>query len=454
MCDFEDYSEEISQRKEALSDESLSRCVTADTLVYDDLKLFYDELTETCLGRDWRKLAGKLLTPHPTRATIENLSKCGNPACELLQTWVSQSDVPKTFDSLIETMVECKLYSACDELLDFLQNSPLDLLERREKLDLSNEVEDRSDGTLEFKENPMSRHLSEQNSPSDFIQQCHEELDRIDEDQSDETSKFQPNPTSHHINEQQQQQGAAENGFEQTQKSPQRSISCPARVGVFSKICKALKKPFKRSKSCSPKLGGSVPDPPTHTPPTDPDPPSPPEDEIFIVSSDSDNQTQAMINLKSFVSELKPVKKGELKVTSIHDIDQNGQVTTAWLEERVNRARYVILCFSSDMKAITECPPNMPQLRHQMDYNLKFTMDFLVTGTIYGNGCRNPKGKFIPVLLHGHDMSTLILPLRHFLHFSWPSEEKRITKYIMNLPEHPMPCQGLPKCLVRKELSC
>ncbi|CAB4037080.1 ---NA--- [Paramuricea clavata] len=446
MSDFEDYSEEISQRKEALSDECLSCCVTADTLVYDGLTLFYDELTETCLGRDWRKLAGKLLTPPPTRATIKKLSKCENPARELLQTWVSQSDVPETFDSLIETMVECKLYSACDELLDFLQNSPLDLLERCEKLGISNEVEDRSDGTLEFKENPTSRHMSEQNSPSD-LQQCHEKLDRIDvdevEDQS-ETSKSQQNPTSPHITKQQQE----------AQKSPLRSISCPARVGVFTKIYKALKKPFKRSKSCSPKLSGSDPDPPTHMPPTEPDPPSPPEDEIFIVSSDSDNQTQAMINLKSFVSDLKPVKKGELKVTSIHDIDQNGQVTTAWLEERVNRARYVILCFSSDMKAITECPPNMPQLKHQMDYNLKFTMDFLVTGTIYGNGCRNPKGKFIPVLLHGHDMTTLILPLRHFLHFSWPSEEKRITKYIMNLPEHPMPCQGLPKRLVPKELSC
>ena len=353
MCDFEDYSEEIWRRKEKLSEGILSCCVTNTSLfMINVLSNVYNELTETCLVRDWRKLAGKLLKPPPTSGTIEKLSKSANPACELLKTWVSTidmstSDGPKTFDSLIETMVECKLYSACDELLDFLQNSPLDLLERQEELAFSDEVED----------------------------------------QSNETSEYQQNSPSHRINEQNSS-------------------------------------------------------------------PSPEGDEIFIVCSRSDNKTQAMKNLTSFVSKLEPVKKGELKVRSIHDTNQNSQVTTAWLEERVNRARYVILCFSSDMKAITERASNMPQFKHQMDYNLKFTMDFLVTGKIYENGCRNPKGKFIPVLLHGHDMSTLILPLRHFLHFSWPNEKKRITKYIMNLPEKKVPCQGRPKRLVRRELLC
>ncbi len=467
---FEDYSKQISRRKIKLSNEKLSRCVTADTLVDEGLRQVYIELNgDSCLGRNWTKLAGKLLKPPPTSATFEFLSQSNNKAYELLKTW-AQSDGPtKTFDLLIETMVECKLYSACDELLDFLQTSTFDSQEHHGCLNQI--VNDVSDG---FQQNPASSHqnqhrlgedldqivsvedLSDEASHQDTnerstslqLEESQEELNQVVpvENLSVENSEFQQNATSRRKNERQPAENCKRPRNHNGRSALRRSKSCPAGQGWFSKI---LNKIFRRSISSPSEVDSpdQVPDTPTPSPPTK-------EDEIFIVSSNSDNETQGMKDLMSFVKGLKPVKKGELAVKTIHDVDQGGQVTTAWLVERVNRARYVILCFSSSMQAITDQGPHMPQFRHQNDYNLQFTMDFLVTGTIYESGCRNPGGKFIPVLLDGHDRSTIVVSLRHFQNFCWPDERERMMKYIMNLPEYPVPRQGSPKRLVRKEIAC
>jgi hypothetical protein len=156
-----------------------------------------------------------------------------------------------------------------------------------------------------------------------------------------------------------------------------------------------------------------------------------------------------MKDLMSFVRRLKPVRNGELTVRTIHDVDQGGKVTATWLEERVLRARYVIVCFSKSMQEIVH---RESQFGLQADYNLKFTIDFLVAGTIYESGCRNPDGKFIPVILDGHDRSAVIVSLRHFQNFCWPDEQERIMKYILNLPEYPVPRQGYRKALVPREI--
>ena len=177
---------------------------------------------------------------------------------------------------------------------------------------------------------------------------------------------------------------------------------------------------------------------PDPIPPQPSSPPPPPEDEIFVVSSDVDNQTHEMQRLMSFVHNLRPVNKGLLTVKTIHDSEQHGQMMTTWLEERVNRARYVIVCCSSILKQIVDEQTNMPRFNHQIDYNLKFALNFLVTGVIYGNGCRNPKGKYIPILLPEHDSSNLLIPLCYFMTFNWPNDEKKISNYIMNRPDHPV----------------
>ena len=125
MAYIEECVKEHSRRIKQLSDKTLSYCVTADTLVDDRLSVVYNELNgQSCLGRNWKGLAGKLLKPRPTFATIENLSQSANAARELLITWVlqqSHQNQASTFEMLIETMLKCKLYSACDELLDFLE---------------------------------------------------------------------------------------------------------------------------------------------------------------------------------------------------------------------------------------------------------------------------------------------------------------------------------------------
>lgn len=184
--------------------------------------------------------------------------------------------------------------------------------------------------------------------------------------------------------------------------------------------------------------------------------PEPVQDEIFIVSSNTDNQTNAMKALMSFLLGIKPVRNGELQVKTIHDLDQQGRMTTFWLEERVKRAKYVLLCFSTTMKAIADCAMEGGDYQNylsQTEYNLKYTLDFLVTGRIYYSLCRNPGGKFVPIILHGQSISNIITPLRFFLHFAWPNDSNKISKYIMNLPEYPVPRQGIPKRLVVKPLG-
>ena len=443
MDEFEDYSEEIFQRRAKLSQEKRSCIVTADHLVDEGLNKVYRELdVDSCLGYNWKKLAGMLLKPPPTAATIEHLSNSKSKAWELLKTWVSESNVSKTFDSLIETMVECKLYSACDELLDYLEDLNLDLDEISEdKVNAAYEFT--GDDELVSNRNDDQTEFHEQNSATSHLlntQEGSENLDEVvifptDVDESGETSK-QPNPrlTS-----------------EQPQQRPypktQRSISCPDKRSRTKKFMKKLKNPFKRSMSSPADMCHPTPTP---APPTEPTPP-PPQDEIFLVSSFADNQTKGMKDLMSFVRRLKVVKTGELTVRTIHDIDQGGIVTTAWLEERVNRARYVILCFSDNMKKIIH---QASRYEHQTDFNLKFTMDFLVTGTIFDHCGRNPKGKFIPVVLGEYDRSCIVLSLRHFQNFCWPDEQEKIHKYILNLPEYSVPRQGSRKTLVRKEISC
>ena len=431
MDEFEDYSEEIFRRRAKLSHRKLSCCVTANHAVDEGLSLVYRELdVDSCLGYNWKKLAGVLLQPPPTAATIEHLSSSKSPARELLKIWVSQSYVSKNFDSLIETMVECKLYSACDELLDYLEAMNLDLKEHYE---------------------------GEVSAVNEFT--ANEEVNNGSDDPNE------PSPaTSHHINAQERSRSLTEIvsvsipdsvsnktllqlKSTQNKKSRssvtggQRSISLPEGRSLWLKKLwyplRKIKNAIKRSLSSPADMHHSTP---TLAPPKETAPP-PPQDEIFIVSSFADNQTKGMQDLMSFVRRVKVVKTGELTVRTIHDIDQGGLVTTAWLEERVMRARYVIVCFSEEMK-------QRPEYCNQTDLNLKYTMEFLVTGTIFDHCGRNPKGKFIPVVLGEYDRSCIISSLRHFQNFCWPDEQEKIHKYILNLPEYPPPPQGCPKPLV------
>ena len=459
MDEFEDYSEEISRRRAKLSPEKRSYRVAANHLLHEGFNKVYRELdVDSCLGNNWKKLAGVLLKPPPTAATIEHLCNSKSQACELFKTWVSQGNVSKTFDSLIETMVECKLYSACDELLDYLESLNLDLDKHYEsevnaanKFTTDDEVNDRSDDQTEMHEpNPAtSNHINAQKR-SRSLDEIVSFPDRVGV--SGKTSEQQ---NSRVANEQGQQRpyppkSTRKNKCRSRVIGVQRSISCPERSRWWKKLTYPLRKIKDRFKRSISSPAGMCHSTPTLVPPTEPAP-LPPQDEIFILSSFEDNKTKAMKDLMSFVRKLKLVKTSELTVRTIHDIDQGGLVTTAWLEERVMRARYVILCFSDNMKKITQSPS---QYEHQTDYNLKFTMDFLVTGTIFDNCGRNPSGKFIPLVLGEYDRSSIVSSLRQFQNFCWPDEKEKIQKYILNLPEYPPPQQGCRKPLVRKEISC
>ena len=110
------------------------------------------------------------------------------------------------------------------------------------------------------------------------------------------------------------------------------------------------------------------------------------------------------------------------------------QVMTTWLQERVNRARYVIVCCSSILKQIVDAEQtNVARFNHQIDYNLKFAFDILVTGVIYRNFCRNPKGKYIPILLPEHDPSNLLVPLCYFMTSTGQMMNGKSLNYIMNM---------------------
>ena len=123
MYVMEDCTIELERKKERLSDDLLSSCVTPDVLAHERFEQVYVELNgESCFDRNWRGLAGKLLKPQPSRSTIERLSKSDNSARELLETWEEQCDGSKTYDFLIATMLGVGVYSACDELLDFLES--------------------------------------------------------------------------------------------------------------------------------------------------------------------------------------------------------------------------------------------------------------------------------------------------------------------------------------------
>ena len=461
MAYIEECVKELSRRIKQLSDKTLSHCVTADVLVDDHLSALYSELNvngESCLGRDWKRLAGELLKPPPTCATIENLSQSANAARELLKTWVSQShqNQASTFEMLIETMLKCKLYSACDELLDFLEkfeNESVEIVSLYEIVDSPQVIDDVDD-------------VCEDERTTASILEWPEIARRDGPELFNESSKPQENNCSAIVvlddREQQQQEQQQSPALEYPQDQqvvdagsrqrpnrrlpPSRSVSCPASLGGW--IVKKIRRLFHRSRSDP---GRSEPSPP----PIIRQPPTPVlEDEIFVVSSDPDYRTKAMQDLLSCISRMKPVLDQVLTVKTIHDVDQNGFVTPIWLEERVKRARFVILCFSNFMKTITEAQSDaQPDNNRQINYNIKFTMEFLVTGKIYESLCRNPKGKFVPVLLHGDNMNTIIIPLRYFKFFSWPEEKKQFSNYLNELPERPIPKIGTPKPLVRKELT-
>ena len=446
MAYTEEFVKELSRRIKQLSDKTLSYCVTADTLVDDRLSVVYNELNgQSCLERNWKGLAGKLLKPRPTFATIENLSQSANAARELLITWVSQQsdqNQASTFEMLIETMLKCKLYSACDELLNFLEKfedesdeivSWYEIVDTPEVIDDVDEVCGDECTTVSI----LAELVDESSKPQDS--NC-----RAIVVQQQQQHQRQQSPALH----QPQDQQVVDTGSRQSPNRrlpPTRSISCPPSFGGW--IARKIRRLLFRSRS-DPGRDEPSPTPMLYQP-------SPPllEDEIFVVSSDPDNRTRTMQELLSFIYRMKPVAKQMLTVRTIHDVDQNGLVTHAWLQERVNRARFVILCFSSIMKAIAEAKSDAADHNRQINCNIKFTMDFLVTGLIYQSLCRNPNGKFVPVLLHGDGIQTIVIPLRFFQSFSWPEEKEKFSKYIMQLPERPVPKIGTPKPLVRKELT-
>ena len=446
----EDCVHELLRRKKRLSNKKLSYCVTVDALVDKGFDGVYGELNgESCLGRDWTALASELLKPRPTCATIESLSQSRSAARELLKMWVSQqSDHDKTFDLLIETMLKCKLYSACDELLDFIETFEgnfdaivsSDEIANAPKVDIDEEDVGNCTSLAVLKrpaafDEIVSRDVSEGNNCTAIVV--------LPDQQQQQQQQQQQSPA---LADQQQNQVVhtdrqSRNG---RQLLTTRSVSCPATIGGWlwkrmRRLFRSRSDPGRRSPSPTPII-------------REPSPPPPPQDEIFVVSSDPDSQTKTMQDLLLFINRMEPVTRQTLTVKTIHDVNQNGLVTTTWLEERVNRAKFVILCFSSIMKAITESKEDMAD-NHQINYNIKFTMDFLVTGRIYESLCRNPKGKFVPVLLHGDGINTIIIPLRFFKSFSWPEEKKQFSSYIMEQPERQVPHIGTRKPLVRKEFA-
>ena len=56
----------------------------------------------------------------------------------------------------------------------------------------------------------------------------------------------------------------------------------------------------------------------------------------------------------------------------------------------------------SSLAAMSDSTPTIVP-HTEIDYNLKFTIDFYVMGTIYDHRGRNSKGKFIPVVLGGYE---------------------------------------------------
>ena len=397
MDDIVDYSTELQRRKGEISERKLLHCVTVDVLGDERVNTVFAELNiESCFDRNWRKLAGKLLKPPPLFVDIEELSKSKDPARELLVRWVSQSgETNKTFEWLIATMIECKLYSACDELLDFLEDYEIDVVSQ-------------ANAQTSAESSNVENHSTTQST-----------LAVVERQQ----------PNEHTVVDRSRQGILA------------RSQSCPA--GWLFNLRRRFRQLFRLNSSPArltrndPRESTIVQSLPTPLPPE--------ENEIFVVCSDEDNRGQPMRDLISFIRKLQPVARGMLTVKTIHDFDQNGMITTTWLQQRVDRAKFVIVCFTSLLKAIADAScDDETQFSNQTDINIKFTMNFLVTGKIYESGCRNPRGKFIPVLLEGHDISTVIIPLRYFKSFDWPDQKTSISNYIMNRPEYPLPRQRTP----------
>lgn len=387
MLEEEDFQSVIKRRKDHLPEQLLKSCV-CEALESGALCKVCDELNAaSCLDRNWRGVAVRLIKPSPDKSTIERLSNCNDPAYEMLSSWGMTNE--EGFDLLLEVMVDSQTYSAADELLVYLESV---------------------DGNETLGRTGAKKCL--QNEPEIICEAIKPSVEERNESQSVKIK---------HVN----------SNYKRSKSSMGRKIKNVGRL-------------FRRSTSC---------------PETDPNHPiyqstslHSKKDEIFIVSSYQDKESTPVKKLVSFVESLKQVKVGEWHVTTIHDI-QGGPMTPTWLRDRVERAVYVIICFSNYMRQISDHQKEDGELFHQAEYNLKFTLDFLINGSLYQNLCYNVGGKFLPVLLPGNPFSCIMQSLANFQVFSWPNDQKKIYKYLMNLPERNMPPLGEKKPLVSKPLN-
>ena len=378
MFAVEDFKTVIERRKRLLSDSLLQRSVF-ETLDSEDFKckVCVQLNIESCLDRNWRGLAMSLIQPRPDMTTIERLSNCrNNEGYETVSTWLKINE-EGSFDELLQAMVECKVYAAADELLNYLESVDHD----------DDEISE--DGIPTLVEDVVGFGKNEREN-------------------------FHPTTKSVGNN-----------------KKPDYHRSKSWRLRIKPKRWRN----FSRSKSLPEPL---------------PEKNEKEKNGIFIVSSNADSETVPMKRLLSFVQNLKRVKKGEWHVDTIHDLP-GGPMATTWLQEKVETAVYVLICFSEKMKEVFL---NSQQFAGQSECNLKFALDCLITGNLYLNMCYNHGGKFLPILLPGNDLSCMSIMqcLALFKTYNWPKEQESIKKYLLNLPERTPPPLGPRKPLVSKEL--
>lgn len=407
---MEDYKTVINERRDQLRQRSdsasstqpaagycvLNKCVTSDLLDSGALNEVCLELNgDSCLGRNWTGLAIPLISPD--KYTIDELSKNKNPASELLERWLNtaNNENKTSFDALLDAMVAAQVFSAADELLIYLES------QNGEDISVNSEWE-----TEEIDEN-FTEHQAE------IVPVCKE-----------------PN-----IFKSETSRKAVKKHQYRRSKSLKESFSKAARRIFLKKRSMSCPEPILETKNVAPV-----------------ERPKKKEDEIFIVSSREDSQTEAVKKLESFVRNLKGPKKGQWNLKTIHDLPSGELITTAWLTDRVERAAYVIICCSSNIKQISDHRNENTDSFQQSEFNLKFTLDFLITGTLYKNFCRNPNGKFLPILLPGNNFSCVMQPLAFFIVCSWPTEEDKIRNYINRQPERTASQLGPRKPLVSKQL--
>ena len=347
-----------------------------------------------------------IIQPPLDIAAIQRLSNRKNKeGYETILTWLEINE-KGSFNELLQAMVECKVYAAADELLNYLESVD-------EKI-----PEDGKQSSIKINRARTSNQATTSDRATTSDQ-------AMTSDQA--TTSVQDIPLDEEI--------PKDDDIKPRDFKRSISLSWVDKVKCFWQ---------KRSKSCPadhPSLVDLQQDKPL--------PKEPEKNGIFIVSLNEDSQKAPMKRLLSFVQNLERVKEGEWHVDTIHDLP-GGPMATTWLQEKVETAVYVLICFSERMKQVFL---NSQPFAGQSECNLKFALDCLITGNLYFNKCYNRGGKFLPILLPGNNFSCtdFIRCLNLFRTYSWPDEQESIEKYLLNLPERTPPPVGERKLLESKE---